>query len=356
MAPFMPLCYGDHYKYDYIIVGNGSAGSILARKLSDDLKTKVLVVEAGINQDNDPAVLDFGQAAFFEDLWNITNDPYYAETYALEVIAPLQTTVYSEGRGWGGSSKHNYFVAVRGTPPIWDSWASISGNPAWSYNNMLPLMIALENYTPCMTTANASQRGVGGPISITQLTAVDLGPLSAAIAAGMATGGVGTITDYNDPTLSSSTGLLYMGVSPLQGFITSPSPCVPGVRSFSSREFLTTDVVTPDGRGVGKRKLSIQSNCHVSRVIMDGTKAKGVEFVYGSKGNKVGKAYGKKIILCAGAINTPAILMRSGIGDPAILGPLGIDVKIANPNVGANLQNQYGSLCNHELDDKSCSW
>jgi choline dehydrogenase len=106
-------------------------------------------------------------------------------------------------------------------------------------------------------------------------------------------------------------------------------------------------VVTQSGpdyyTGKGKRLLRIQNECHVSRVLFDGVKAKGVEFVY-ANGKKTGKAYGKKIILSAGAINSPAILQRSGIGDPAVLEPLGIKVLVNNPNVGANLQNQYGTF------------
>ncbi len=354
LAPFSSLqatTHGEYIVYDYIIVGNGSAGSILARKLSDDNKTKVLVLEAGVNQDNDPAVLDFSYSGqFFSDLTSITYNPKYAETYAIPT-GTLAAMPYSEGRGWGGSSKHNYFVAVRGSMQIWETIANASGNyAAWNYNSLLPLMQAIEDYVACGTTPNAAQRGTSGPITLSQLGSVVGDPVLGPIATAAGVGGY--LTDYNDPTSvpSLAPGLQNVGVSACQVFASLTTPCnagfgILGVRSFSSREFLDP-IVTQSGSdyytGKGKRLLRIQNDCHVSRVLFDGVKAKGVEFVY-ANGKKTGKAYGKKIILCAGAINSPAILQRSGIGDPAVLEPLGIKVLVNNPNVGANLQNQYGT-------------
>ena len=356
LAPFSSLqakTHGENIVYDYIIVGNGSAGSILARKLSDDNKTKVLVLEAGINQDNDPSVLDFSYGGqFFSDLTSITYNPKYAETYVIPV-GTITAVTYSEGRGWGGSSKHNYFVAVRGSTQSWETIANASGNyAAWNYNSLLPLMQAIENYVACGTTANTAQRGTSGPITISQLGSVVGDPVLGPIATAAGVGGY--LTDYNDPTSvpSLAPSLQNVGVSACQAFASLTSPCtagpgvISGVRSFSSREFLDP-VVTQSGpdyyTGKGKRLLRIQNECHVSRVLFDGVKAKGVEFVY-ANGKKTGKAYGKKIILSAGAINSPAILQRSGIGDPAVLEPLGIKVLVNNPNVGANLQNQYGTF------------
>jgi choline dehydrogenase len=328
--------------YDYIIVGNGTVGAVLARKLSDSNKKKVLVLEAGVNQDNDPVVLNTTEGVLFADLTLLTYDPKYATNYPVVVFHPLTAITYPEGRGWGGSSHHNYLQAIRGTPGIYNQWAAISGNPLWLYDNLLPLMQALENYTPCMTTANSAQRGVGGPISVTQTPPITSDPLGIALAA---SSNAGYITDINDPTQVSTTGLTALGFSAFQMFATSPSPCTTGQRSYSSKEFLTPSVVTPTatgGIGVGKRLLRIESNAYVTKVLFKGNKAIGVQFVYSNEPNKTLKAYGKKIILCAGSINSPAILQRSGIGDPAVLGPLGIKVRVNNPNVGANLINQYG--------------
>ncbi|MBS0604519.1 MAG: GMC family oxidoreductase [Verrucomicrobia bacterium] len=335
------LMADQYINYDYIIVGNGTAGAVLARKLSDNHKKKVLVLEAGVNLSNDPEVLNASGPTLLPGFTDLTNNPKYAETYTI-TVGTLQSVAYSEGRGWGGSSLHNYLEAIRGTPSIYDQWATISNNPMWSYNNLLPMMRALENYTPCMSMADLTQRGVGGPISITQNLPITSDPLGTLLA-GPSAGNAGFITDLNNPNEMSTTGYYNIGFSPFQTFATpGSSPCTVGQRSFSANAFLPPSVVSPDGKAEDGRLLRIESNAHVSRVIIKNKKAIGVEFVYGNKGNKVTKAYGKKIILCAGAINSPAILQRSGIGDPAVLTPLGIDVVVNNPNVGTNLINQYG--------------
>src|SRR5579872_1063344 len=148
--------------YDYIIVGNGTAGAVLARKLTDSGKKSVLVLEAGINQDNDPEVLNTSPGQLFPDLTDLAFNPKYAQTYAVPVFFPLTAIVYSEGKGWGGSSKHNFMQVVRGTPDIYDFWATISGNPLWNYANTLTRLLTFMNYTACMTTPNLAQEGVGG--------------------------------------------------------------------------------------------------------------------------------------------------------------------------------------------------
>ncbi len=87
-------------------------------------------------------VLNTGINLLFADLTSLTYNPKYAETYSVAVFEPLEALVYSEGRGWGGSSKHNYMQVIRGTPDIYNQWAAISGNSLWSYNNLLPMMLA----------------------------------------------------------------------------------------------------------------------------------------------------------------------------------------------------------------------
>ncbi len=321
--------------YDYIIVGNGTAGAVLARKLTDSGKKSVLVLEAGINHDNDPEVLNTNQGVLLNDFTDLTFNPKYAETYGVPVFFPLTGIVYSEGRSWGGSSLHNYMQVIRGTPDIYDAWATLSGNPLWNYANTLPRILSFINYTPCLTISNPSQEGMGGPISITQTLPVTMDPFGIAL---NTTTGTPFVDDINDPTQ----GLI--GISAFQAFATATAPCSLGVRSFSSREFLdsVTKITPTGGVGKGSRLLRIESNAYVNNIIFDGKKAIGVRFFYSNQPNKALKAYGKKIILCAGSINTPAILQRSGIGDPAVLEPLAIKVRINNPNVGANLVNQYG--------------
>ncbi len=327
-------------KYDYIIVGAGTAGSVLARKLSDNHKNKVLVLECGVNHNDDPVVLDTGAEGnpkLFTDFWSITYDPQYAEVYPIKVNHPLNYFGYSEGRGWGGSSMHNYTQVHRSVPAKYDEWAVASGNSDWTYANLLPLMKALETYTPCQTTANYSVRGKYGPIKTTQTLPITSDPLCTLLANG--TNG-GFITDWNDPTDVSTTGLIQMGFSAWQSYSTTGgSPCTLGHRSFAGNEYLSTDAVTPTGKGKYGRKLRITSHAYVSKVLFDGKTAIGVEYISGDEANKISRAYGKKIILCAGAINSPAILQRSGIGDAVLLESLGIDVLVDNPLVGQMVVN-----------------
>lgn len=343
VASMTSLKASEDITYDYIIVGNGTAGGVLARKLSDDKKTKVLVLESGVNHTTDPKILDVSGQGLFQNFTDITLEQQYAETYVVPGFFPLQYFVYSEGRGWGGSSLHNYLEVFRGTPSFYDGMAAIAGDAQWSYNSLLPLMIALENYTPCQSVANPAQRGVGGPISMTQSAPITTDPLGLLLA-GVDAGNAGFNTDLNDPTQVTTTGFYNIGFSPFQYFATTGgAPCTLGERSFSANTFINPSIVDEKGNGKHGRLLRIESNSYVSRVLFKDKKAVGVEFVYGPKGNKILTAKGKKIILCAGGVNSSAILQRSGIGDPSILEPLGIDVLVNNPNVGANMINQIGA-------------
>lgn len=205
-------------------------------------------------------------------------------------------------------------------------------------------MLALETYTPDPPdTLNPAERGTEGPIKITQtanMASIMADPLGIELSTGT---GSGFIDDINDATAVSSTGLLGLGVSPYQQFATPGSTGGSvGERSFSINGFLPPSIVSSQGKAQDGRLLRIESNASVSRILFEGKKAVGVEFIYGLGGNKVLTAYGKKIILCAGGINSSAILQRSGIGPAALLNSLGIHVLVDNPNVGANLENQYG--------------
>lgn len=317
---------------DYIIVGLGTAGAVVARELSNDFKTKVLVLEAGTNLTDDPFVL--APNVFVDDIENtITFNPLYAETFAVPVFFPGQSVVYSMGRMWGGSSAHNYLLAVRGTPPIYNFWASFSGEKAWSYHRLLRLMKRLEHYTPDGTIPNPRQRGFNGPLFITQSPPVEGNTVADAISSATFTP---FVSDYNDPREG------FVGVSANQMYVT---PLPDSQRSFSVSAFLPVGtIINSRGKGLHGRKLEILSSAHVDRIIFNEEgRAIGVEYFQFNDPSKVKRVFAKKeIILCAGSVISPAILERSGIGDPDILEFLGIPVLVDNPNVGANLINQYG--------------
>lgn len=321
---------GHQDKFDYIIVGFGAAGAILARKLSDNFDNSVLVLEAGENKILDPVVLSPDPEEFEDELGF---DPTYSITYPIP--APAGVATYSEGRTWGGGATHNDMQAVRPTPNDTVAWATMGNNAQWLYANILPLMTALETYTPDGTVANPTQRGLTGPIGLTQNVAVSDDPLAMAIATVAA---APFTADYNNALLSTvSTG-------PIQLFTKAGER-----RSFSAYDFMTIgEIMDHKGRGLHGRKVRVMGNAVVTRILFDGTKATGVQYLRNhsdKKSEKIKKVYARKqVILCAGAINSPKLLMLSGIGDAEMLNNLGIDVVVDNPNVGAHLENQYGAI------------
>ena len=307
----------------------------------------MLVLEAGANLSNDPEVLD---PNIFDNIDDLSFNPKYALTYPVLVAGSLQTTTYSEGRMWGGSSAHNYLLAVRGTPLIYQQWATISGNQRWTYANLLPTFKAIETYTG--TTEDPSQRGTNGPIFLTQTGPVGSTPFADALATAM---NAPLEEDYNVTPQGD------ICTSTWQEFVT---PGLNSQRSFSITGYLPNGtmpnpVVSVNGKGLDGRKLLIYSSAHVSNVIFKKNRkgvnrAVGVNFILSpnSQNEKVLNAYArKKIILCAGGIHTSAILQRSGVGDQALLGSFNIPVIVPNSNVGQNLSNQYGPSTAFDIPD-----
>lgn len=321
--------------WDYIIVGDGTAGAVLARKLSDNFKNKVLVLEWGENHTNDPVVLSPDSSASRNLL---TYDPKYAVNNIIPIDFASQPEeqffIYSDGRMWGGSSAHNGLFAVRGTPNVYNLWALFTGNPRWFYNNLLPYMLGLESYHPNGTIPNPAQRGFFGPLGITQRPPLNQSnPFDAALSAGTF---APFISDYNDPSLGN------IGFSAHQQFIT---PLPNSHRTFSAEAFHPVGtIVDEEGRGLDGRQLLIQSDALVNRVLFDHHhKAIGVEYLFQNSAADVRQVHAKKkIILCGGSIWTPTILERSGIGNSELLRALDIDVIADNPNVGEHLINHYG--------------
>lgn len=335
----------DTISYDYVIVGAGTSGSVLAAKLSDPdpitgkFKNSVLVLEAGENLTADPLVLDANN--FFGSGPTIFN-PKYSKEY-IGVGFGGANVDYSEGRMWGGSSSHNGVQAYRGTPELYDRWAAITGDSVWSYANLLSnIFLKMEKYTPNGTTANPAQRGSAGPLFISQEPPLNTDAFMTAVSIGT---NAPFVSDLNDPSLG------VIGIGANQDWVTPPFLGPNSVRCSSANAFLvgisgTGDaaIVDAEGNGLNGRKLKIISGATVARVIFNKNNvAKKVEFVLSTDRETVMYAKAKeKIILSAGTIQDAVILQRSGIGDPAILTPLDIPVVFANPLVGAKVQNHYG--------------
>ena len=346
MSRHSKKCKHPVQKYDYVIVGAGTAGAALAYWLSQDCKTSVLVIEGGDDRRDDPVVslnevggITFPTDDVVELHWH--HPVQFGSFPNNQLDSSFQ--IYTEGRMWGGSSGHNYMLAVRGSPDIYNAWATGTGESRWAYDQLLPAMRYLETYTPNGTPIDTAQRGILGPLYITQLAT---NPGSSFYTA------TGTVnapykTDYNNPTLGdvlASAGQIY----------TPPNLLT---RSYAATAFLGPDVVDEDGYGVCGRKLTIVSHAIAHKVLVEcsdkGPKAIGVRY-YQAPANAQNKepcepceniidAHARcKVILCAGAIQDPQILQRSGIGPKDVLDPLGIEVIVDNPNVGRNIQNHYG--------------
>ncbi len=335
--------------YDYIIVGGGTAGCALAAKLSDPdpvtgkFCNSVLVLEAGENETQNPLVLVnniFGAVASANNPELSMVSLSYTQT---EAVNPYNPTYYLEGRQWGGSSGHYYLQCVRGTPDVYNQWAAISGDPRWSYNNLLKnVMIPMEHYTPDGTIPDPTQRGFTGPLFITQEPPLYTDKFMQAVSAATE---APFVMDYNNPNEG------FVGIAANQDFVTPPYLGANSYRSYSANAYLTGEpgfgvapIVDENGNGLAGRKLKILSNTTVNRVIFSKHKtAKAVEYVHATaKDVALTVNACKEIILCAGSFEDPAILQRSGIGDPTLLNSLGIPVVFANSNVGANMQNQFG--------------
>lgn len=278
--------------YDYVVVGLGSTGSIIARKLSDTGKS-VLVLERGKNNvqqngvDSQPILSPYTLGAgnvsaptFFNPELT-TNTPWaFPSTVQL---TPSRTFTYSEGMGWGGGGAHMYMNAFRGTTNAWNYYDSVTGNTGkWSYNTLLPYMMAFENYTPRSGVAGA-QRGTSGPTSIVQqclYSDVTSDPFAIAIA-NNATVGVGFNSDINNGDQASTAGYPQVGVGPKQMFHKLPFTVIGGTsRVWTQDTFLPIDsIIDENGNGLGGRKIKIVSNALVDRVLFEGTRAVGVEYI-----------------------------------------------------------------------------
>ena len=292
---------------DYVIVGAGSSGCVVANRLSADGKRRVLVLEAG-GSDLNPWVrmpIGYGKSFYHPDLnWRFMSEP--------QPGLGGRITYCPRGRVLGGSSSINAMVFVRGQREDYDGWEQL-GNKGWAYRDVLPAFKRMED-----NVAGANQwRGAGGPLSITDV-ADRVHPLCADFLAAGIAAGLPRNQDFNGETQE--------GVGIYQ--ITTRN----GIRSSAATAYLHPAMRRPN--------VEVVTRAQVTRLLFEGKRAVGVEY---RRGGQLHVARARaEIILSAGAIGSPQILQLSGVGDPRLLGAHGIDIVHAAPQVGENLQDHLG--------------
>ena len=295
--------------FDYVIIGSGSAGSVLTNRLSEDEATTVCVLEAGPRDWHPYIHLPAGFIKTFH--MRSINWAYQQEpgpfTAGRSIYAP-------RGKTLGGSSSINGHIYNRGQRQDFDTWAQV-GNRGWSYADVLPFFKRMERR---IGWGEDTYRGRTGPLTVSTMDWKD--KLCEAFMAGAMSLGIPRNPDYN--------GAIQEGVSYAQRTIRN------GLRVSAATAFLHPARKRPN--------VEVRTHAHATQIIFEGKRAVGVRYMKGGRGGTpMQLRASKEVILSGGSYNSPQLLQLSGVGSADLLRSHGIEVRHALPGVGEGLQDHY---------------
>jgi choline dehydrogenase len=293
----------DTLEFDYVIVGAGSAGCVLANRLSADGKHSVLLLEAGPEDTNLWIHIPLGYGKLFKEKtvnWMYQTEPEPGLN-GRQVFQP-------RGKVLGGSSSINGLLYVRGQHEDYDRWRQ-RGNIGWGYDDVLPYFKKAEN----QARGADDFHGADGPLPVSELSHAD--PLSAAFIEAAAETGIPKNPDFNGATQEGA------------GWFQTTT-------RYGRRASTAVSYLRP---AKGRSNLKVETSALARRIIFDGRRAAGVE--YDSKGALRTVRARREILVCSGAYNSPQLLQLSGVGPADLLQKHGIDVVLDAPGVGNDLQD-----------------
>ncbi len=302
--------------YDYIIVGAGSAGCVLAARLSEDRRARVLLLEAG----GAGGAKEIRIPAAFSKLFKTSVDWNYATEP--EPHLHNRRLYWPRGKMLGGSSAINAMIYIRGNRADYEHWREL-GNAGWGFEEVLPYFKKSEN----QERGGSEYHGVGGPVNVADPRYVN--PLTRAFLAAAEEIGIARNPDFNGETQDGAA--LYQ------------------VAQKNGARCSAADGYLQPARG--RENLIVMTGAHATRVLMEGTRAVGVVYLRGGVAEKA--RADAEVILAGGTVNSPQMLMLSGIGPAGELKAVGISAIHDLPGVGRNLQDHpmvsVGYLCTQKI-------